>query len=167
MKHGKESLKRCTNNVRWLYLAIIFSAPACSSEVVIDKNVKAFYGKYAITGLEQYGGGMTTEKEANEKIEKEVYICPKRFTDSDNNIKSPRYGYEAVNVEFEEGVVQSKSDSTFYGFMPERKFIHYLYLFSQDNPENIYQRYERIGNDKIMKTQDGYFYFMSKVASCD
>ncbi len=154
-------------NFKWLWYVILFSATACSSEPTNSHNLVGFYGKYVITGVEQYRGGMTTEKEAKSKIKKEVFICPEKFIDADNQFKLPRYDYEAVNVEFEEGVVQSKYHSTYYGFMAERKLIHYLYLFSQDNPENIYQKYETIGKDQIMKSQDGYFYFMKKMATCD
>lgn len=149
-----------------LCMACIFSS-ACAVARGSNCSIHDFFGEYVLTGVEKYRGGITSEKQAKDKINEKVLICPQKFLDANNNIEPPRYRLENVNVEFEEGVVLSKKHSTHYGFMTDRKRIQYLYLLSPNGSNEVFQKYEKIGKDKIMKSFDGYFYFFKKVRSCE
>lgn len=149
-----------------LCMTCIFSS-ACSNENSSNDGIHDFFGEYVLTGVEKYRGGLTSQKQAKDKINEKVLICPQKFRDVNNNIEQPKYKLENVNVEFEEGVVPSKKHSTYYGFMTDRKSIQYLYLLSTSGSSEVFQKYEIIGKDKIMKSFDGYFYFFKKIRSCE
>ncbi|MCL1122984.1 hypothetical protein [Shewanella surugensis] len=138
---------------------------ACAGSSEPKNKMKLYYGHYEVVDIERYSGGLTTIEQAKQRIGDKITICPTIFSDFVSNIKPPVYKMEVEKVEKEEGVVPPKN-SVFYGFMPERDFIHYIEVFKTIDAKYFYTRYEVIGQNKLMKSFDGFFYKVDKIASC-
>lgn len=126
-------------------------------------KVETHFGKYYITGYEKYGGGITTDEYANNLINTEVIISEKLFKIEEYEIKNPKYKITIYNVPKEEGNIDPRDLSIFYGFEDNRKIIYLLSVF---RPENNYARpyitLEILEIGKYLDMNDGRFYFINK-----
>jgi hypothetical protein len=137
------------------------TAPSLNNRDIM--KVETHFGKYYITGYEQYGGGITTDEYANSLINTEVIISEKLFKIREVEIKNPKYKITVYNVPQEEGNIDPRDLSIFYGFEANRKIIYKLSVF---RPENNYARpyitLEILEIGKYLEMEDGRFYFINK-----
>lgn len=164
-----ESLMFLINKIGKVVFFIVLTLPtigiACANSEHNKSEMNAYYGHYKVADVQRYRGGLTTVKEANNMINADVVICLNVFNDPTYKIMNPVYIMTSEKVEKEEGVVPPKN-SVFYGFMPERDFIHYIEVFKTIDAKYFYTRYEVIGQNKLMKSFDGFFYKVDKITSC-
>jgi hypothetical protein len=126
-------------------------------------KVETHFGKYYITGYEKYGGGITTDEYANNLINTEVIISEKLFKIRDKEIKNPKYKTSIYNVPQEEGNIDPRDLSIFYGFEADRKIIYKLSVFDPEDAEpHPYMTLEILEIGKYLDMHDGRFYFINK-----
>jgi hypothetical protein len=136
-------------------------APSANSNDIM--KVETHFGKYYITGYEEYGGGITTDEYANNLINTEVIISEKLFKIREENIKNPKYKISIYNVPEKEGIIVPSDLSIFYGFEDNRKFVHMFSVFKpEDDDEEPYITIEILGIGKYLEMFDGRFYFINK-----
>ncbi|WP_299492740.1 hypothetical protein [uncultured Shewanella sp.] len=148
-----------------ILLALLAIEIAYAKNGYVRSEINNYYGHYKVVDVQRYRGGLTTVEQAKQHIGDKIILCPTVFSDFISQIKPPIYKVVIEKVEKEEGVVPPKN-SVFYGFMPERDFIHYIEVFEKSDIKNFYTRYEVIGQNKLMESYDGFFYKMDKIASC-
>jgi hypothetical protein len=136
-------------------------APSTNNNDIM--KVETHFGKYYITGYEQYGGGITTDEYAKNLINTEVIISEKLFKIAEYEIKNPKYKITIYKVPEKEGIIVPNDLSIFYGFEDNRKFVYTLSVF---RPENNYARpyinLEILEIGKYLDMNDGRFYFINK-----
>jgi hypothetical protein len=136
-------------------------APSLNNNDIM--KVETHFGKYYITGYEQYGGGITTDEYANNLTNTEVIISEKLFKIEEYEIKNPKYKISIYNVPQEEGEIYPRDLSISYGIEANRKIVYMLSVF---RPENNYVRpyitLEILEIGKYLEMEDGRFYFINK-----
>lgn len=146
-----------------LFLCVFsFSVAACTkpSAEGISMNIEKLYGAYKITGIQKYGGSLTSDKEANKQIGSKIIIRKKQFISQEFNIKQPVYTLNKIDFE-REGNILSKEYSVFYGFDNAQKYLTTLSVFDPTDTSDWVERYEIIGQGKLLYMLDGRLYFLT------
>ena len=125
------------------------------------------YGKYVIKSHEIYGGGLTTNEEADSYIGNAVTFDKDVFITSSNEIKNPIYKIIRIPTP-REGEIISEYLSVRYGYEYKRNDDNYYLIGiyeTEDDLKNdtVYTHYEIISGDSLLNMFDGRFYFLEKV----
>lgn len=131
-----------------------------SNQATFDfSKISNFYGVWIITNVERYRGGLTTEKEAKNYINKTITISKNSFVFLISSVSNPIYKYRKIDDKFEEGVVPQDRTSSFYGYKMERDIIHLFEVYDKDE---LYTNFEVISPSELLFMFDGWFFFGSR-----
>jgi len=126
--------------------------PSCSTIELSD-----YYSNYIIFDVVSYGGGLTTESEANQWLGSEVVLNKSQFKIRDVVISNPTYKVLCY-PQLEEGNVDTNRFSDFHGFAMDRKSIDVVEVYGKgDVPTEPYLKLE-IVKGQVWDAHDGFMY---------
>lgn len=154
---------RLTNLISIL-IFIIFITNGCCKQNKSNINVSKisnFYGEWEVIKTEKFGGTLIKDEEFNLFIKYSVIIKKNyiKYFDLDGE-SNVIYKYQKINNQFEEGVIQNKSTSAFYGFYTERKFINQYQVIDKNN--ELFCTFEVLDNDNLLFMESGRIIIMER-----
>lgn len=126
-------------------------------------SVIPYYGKYEIHSIRNLRGSITPDGIANQWLGSFVEIRPRKFSIRDIEIVNPKYGFESIRVEKEEGNVVSKDFSLFWGVGTKRTSINRILVFEGPLERHAYEKIEVIDKNNLLEIYDGRIYFFRRV----
>jgi hypothetical protein len=141
------------------------AATTCSK----DKDLAVYMGRYKVVKVEKYGGGLTTEAQAEKELGKTMLKLSKRIVSVVGNekISNPVYDISCQRP-LAEGEITPPGQrySNFYGFGVNRKLITILEARDpKDRDTTPYYEFEIIRNGngiELWYMDDGWLYEMIK-----
>ena len=151
------------------FLVFIFSilAVSCSAaekdngvnSSCSDLSVEQFYSSYEVFDVAKYGGGITTEETAKQRVGTSAKVAKDQFQVRDFVISNPSYKLKCYGLP-KEGEVPVNRWSNFYGFGMDRSSIEVLEIFDkEDAPDEPSIKFE-ILNGQLWEMSDGWLYKM-------
>jgi hypothetical protein len=122
-------------------------------------TTKDLYGDWIVVKAKKYRGGILSKDQTNNFIGRTFYIKKDEFNILDLKYKLPQFIIKTRKNIIEEGVPQSKAVSTFYGLHMNRKYIHLIYVY-KDN--NSVAQFEMLSTDKMLFPFDGVYFYLQK-----
>ncbi len=105
--------------IKFIILLLLFPLTAISSPMDV---MNRFYGNYKVT-------------DAKLKIGMIYSVCPGTFKGLRGSLYQPLYEFSSTPYTLEDGVVESKNYSTYYGFYNDRKSIDVVSIVDSKSKE--------------------------------
>ncbi len=148
--------------IKFIILLLLFPLTAISSPMDV---MNKFYGNYKVTDAKRYSGGLTDDADAKLKIGMIYSVCPGAFKGLRGSLYQPLYDFSSTPYTLEDGVVESKNYSTYYGFYNDRKSIDVVSIVDSKSKET-YTFFEIIDSNTILTSFDGFIYIMRFEGKC-
>ncbi len=148
--------------IKFTILLFLFPLSVISSPMDV---MNRFYGNYKVVDAQRYSGGLTSDADSKLKIGMIYSVCPNAFKGLSSSLYQPLYKYSSIPYVFEDGVVESKNYSTYYGFYDDRKSIDVVSVVDSKS-KDIYTFFEIIDSDTILTSFDGFIYIMKFEVKC-
>ncbi len=122
-------------------------------------SLNDLYSSYKIFDVVKYGGGLTTEASAKDRIGKEVVVEHETFKVRDFVISNPSYELDCYPLP-KEGEVSVNRWSNFYGFGSNRTSIKVLHVYDEDDVADEPSINLELVNGQLWEMYDGWIYKM-------
>lgn len=165
-----EGMPAVTEGVRVGDHSDLKSGAAASCSPV--ESTSGYMGAYEIISVDRYGGSLSSEVEARERIGKKVVLSTDTFDSgwSKVSVSNPRYAISCYPVSREEGEVPAMHWgghwSNFYGFGADREVVSVLEIHDPNDksrePEYWYEIVPVNGKVQLWNMYDGWLYKMTK-----
>lgn len=120
-------------------------------EVTFSK-ISDFYGEWSVVGTQKFGGTLISDEEFKRLMGNPLIIEKDRMIFFGVEITSPTYKYQRIDNKIVRGVAQDKTTSSFYGFYPDRKFIHQFRVMRGSETEGAF---EVLSKEKLLFMVEG------------
>lgn len=107
-------------------------------EVAFSK-ISDFYGEWSVVDTQKFGGTLISDEEFKRLMENPLIIEKDHMIVFGVEITSPTYKYQRIDNKIVQGVIQDKTTSSFYGFYPDRKFIHQFRIMRGSETEGVFE----------------------------
>ena len=132
----------------------------------LGKPANQFYSTYTVFDVVRYGGGLTTETEAETSVNKHVFLASNGFEFVGTTIEQPSYKFRCYQLP-PEGEVDANRWSNFYGFGLSRNSIEVIEVYDLDGTDNEPSYYLEVVDDQLWLLHDGWLYKMYESKESD
>lgn len=98
-----------------------------------------FYGEWRVIETQKFEGTLISNEKFKQLMGNPLIIEKNYMNFFGVEITSPTYKYCKINNKIEEGVIQDKATSSFYGFYADREFIHQFQLIKNNEIEGAFE----------------------------
>ena len=123
------------------------------------RSLDELYGVYVIHEVVKYGGGLTSESSAEERIGKKLLLEPELFEVRDVSIPDPLYEFTCYPSQ-REGEISANRWSSFYGYGLEREVIEVLHVYEEGDTSGEAFLNLEVLDGELWEMHDGWIYMM-------
>lgn len=158
VKYKSNKLSQSAMLITFMSLILPLCAEATNDS---RPSLSGILGNYKIVRVEQYGGGITTKKEANNRIGKKQLLLATKVSLLGIKISNPRYELEKVKS-YSEGEVPTERLSSFYGIKNKQPTYGILNVFDISDQSSTPALSVEVSVNELRFLYDGWLYRLKK-----